>query len=153
MVARKIITKTLQRYWRMSRGLRLEVRGVVRAAGGHVLLTRDREESLWRLPGTAVAKHEAAETALGRGLADSCNLVVLGPARLLAIEAEERPGGIVHVAYYEVTSWRLGGKAQGGEENGNLELFEARTLPAGLHADDRGAISMTIRSRKRGEMC
>lgn len=128
------VTKALQRYWRLSRGLTLSTAALVIDERSRVLLVRGqglaaargtsaatgnaanndggRAPREWRLPGGAVGKGEAAAAAISRQLtgpsaAGGLMLELREPPRLIGIRSnfDERPND--HTVLYAVTNWTL----------------------------------------------
>lgn len=121
MPHKKLITKILQRYWRLSRGLHLDVRACAHDPEGRILLVREVQGSAWRLPGGMVAKGETAAMAVKRWLAAEAGLEVAADPRLFSVFPGRTPVSEVdHIALYLIPSWR--------------EL-RSRPARAGLHLD------------------
>lgn len=107
MPHKKLMTKILQRYWRLSRGLHLDVRACILDQDGRVLLLRDTQAPAWRLPGGIVAKGETAAMAVKRWLAAEAGLEAAADPKLFSVF----PGRTCfcegdHIALYLVPSWR-----------------------------------------------
>jgi ADP-ribose pyrophosphatase YjhB (NUDIX family) len=77
-----------QRYWRMTRGLRLAVEACVIDEAGRALMVRDGASSGWRLPKGAVHKGEALGAALRRVLQDLAGIEVNSKPELSCFYAE-----------------------------------------------------------------
>ena len=131
MAANRIITKVLQRYWRLTRGLRLEVRAAIRDAGGRTLLIRSCGAGAWHLPGTAVEYGEAAQDALARAIADT-GIALSGPVRLFAIYAAKQGGRSVQIALYQVTSWSRTSLPKGDGAGAECQFFDPAGLPSNV---------------------
>lgn len=102
MPYRKLVTKTLQRYWRLTRSLHLDVAAIVRDGDGNVLLVRDGHDGApWQLPGGPVLAGLTAEAsvrhALGRTVPHAAE-IELSLVDIFALEAEPIEG---HIALYE----------------------------------------------------
>lgn len=103
---KKLITKILQRYWRTSRGLSLEVRACAQDAAGRTLLVRESDQVPWRLPGGRVARGETAAKAVQRWLAREGGLEITADPRLYSIYPGQGPRHCDQVALYLALSWR-----------------------------------------------
>jgi len=143
----RIVTRILQRYWRLSRGLQLAACGVARDAGGRVALVRPRNEANWRLPGCLTARGETAEGALGRALSDA-GIEMVGPARLFAIYAAPEDRASTHIALYLVPSWRLAA----AERRDDLEFFDVPPAGADLDASVGARLDDIVAGRARSEL-
>lgn len=152
MIARTLIKKTLQRYWRISRGLTLEARGVLRDAAGHVLLVRDGPKAPWRLPGGPVRAGETAEAAMERALGDDAGTKAPRPFRLLAIYARHGTRTTAQIVVFVVPSWTLLNISSGGEPSCLVNLFPPDKLPDDTEPATRKRIDDVISGRQAPEL-
>lgn len=148
MIVNRLIARSLQRYWRHARGLRLEARALVRSAGGEVLLVREDAGAPWRLPGGRVERGESAEGALERHLAAAASLEVLGPFRLFAVYADNRVSQTCHIALFEVPYWRHAGP----RNSTTVNLFSVGDLPETAEREAMERIGDVVAGRQRSEM-
>jgi ADP-ribose pyrophosphatase YjhB (NUDIX family) len=140
MIGKKLLTRTLQRYWRIRRGLTLGVRGLVLDADHRVLLVRHGYQPGWHFPGGGVEWGETAAEALVRELEEETGIVVTEPPPLFGIYTNFKhfPGD--HIAFYVVRAWR-----QGKAPPPSFEIRESRPFPAdAVPADAVGAVGRRL---------
>lgn len=135
MPHKRLITRILQRYWRLTRGLTLEVRACAQDASGRVLLVRESAAMPWRLPGGPVLQGETAAMAVQRWLEREGQLAITADPRLASVLTRTtRPGGAPRsdqIALYLVLSWReIGHEADTPDPT--RAFFAADALPGGL---------------------
>lgn len=148
----KIVTRTLQRYWRFSRGLTLGAQGCVLDARNRVLLIRHTYRPGWHFPGGGVEKRETAETALIRELDEEAGILVDGRPELFGLYCNARlfPGD--HIALYIVRSWRQPSIPPPNREIAEQRFYAISELPSDVNAATRLRINEILSASSPAEL-
>jgi 8-oxo-dGTP pyrophosphatase MutT (NUDIX family) len=93
-------------YWRMSRGLTLGVRALVRDDAGRIFLVKHTYVRGWHLPGGGVEPGETLLDALARELKEEGNIDLLEPPALHAVYFNTAVSRRDHVALFVVGAYR-----------------------------------------------
>jgi 8-oxo-dGTP pyrophosphatase MutT (NUDIX family) len=147
----KLVIKTLQRYWRLTRSLTIGTQALVLDHAGRVLLVRHGYRAGWHFPGGGVEKGETVREALERELQEETGIVPSGPPQLVGLYTNFRvfPGD--HIALYLVRDWQ-----QQRVPEPNREILEQRfcaldALPEGTNASTRRRIAEVLGGAPRSE--
>ncbi len=152
MPVAKIVSRGLQRYWRLSRGLTLGAQGCVLDASNRVLLIRHTYRPGWHFPGGGVEKGEAVELALIRELHEEAGIIVDGRPKLFGIydNQQQFPGD--HIALYVVRSWRQPRVPARNREIAEQGFFKSTDLPTSINDATRKRIGEILSSSAAAEM-
>jgi ADP-ribose pyrophosphatase YjhB (NUDIX family) len=110
-LARKVLFKVGSRFilhpwFRLTRGMSLGVRALVRDENGRILLIRHSYAPGWLLPGGGVERGETAEAALVRELHEETGVMALGRPQLFGLYCNESQFRGDHVVLFLVSEFR-----------------------------------------------
>ncbi len=117
----RIVSRLVLHPWfRLTRGLTLGVRVLVRNRNGEVLLVRHTYSPGWLLPGGGVERGEITHEAAAREVLEETGVALDSPLKLAGIYNND---AIFHGDYVLLY---LGETSEPASQNGSLEIAEAR---------------------------
>ncbi len=127
------LRRAFQTWFRLTRGLTLGARAMVRDGEGRILLVRHTYVPGWAFPGGGVERGETVEEALAHELKDEAGVILKARPRLFGLYSNHASFPGDHVAFFlvEPDTWER------TEWKPNREIAEARffsldALPPGL---------------------
>jgi ADP-ribose pyrophosphatase YjhB (NUDIX family) len=113
---------------RLTRGMTLGVRGLVRDEAGRVLLLRHTYTPGWHMPGGGIERGETGEDALARELVEEVGVELIGRPRLRSVHSSEATFRGDHILFFQVIDWRAVKATSRGEIHA-VEWFAPEALP------------------------
>jgi ADP-ribose pyrophosphatase YjhB (NUDIX family) len=148
-MARRLISRVLQPYWRLTRGQTLGAQGMVLAADNRIVLIRHTYRPGWHFPGGGVEWSETVETALRRELLEEAGVVVGDAPELFGLYANFDLFPRDHIAFFVVRSWHRHEIPKANAEIAEHGLFSIDELPADTAPGTRRRIDEVMRGVPR----
>jgi 8-oxo-dGTP pyrophosphatase MutT (NUDIX family) len=151
MVANPLVSKLLQRYWRLSRGLTMGAQAMVLDKSERVLLVRHGYRPGWFFPGGGVEKGETVMEALVRELQEEAGVALRGPAHLVGVYANFHAFPGDHIALFVIRAWEQTHVPQPNREILEHAFFAADALPEGASDGTRRRVSEILGGGPRSD--
>ena len=128
------------KYFLLTRGLTLGVRGLVLDEAGRVFLIRHTYVRGWHLPGGGVEIGETLLEALERELMEEGNIEIIGAARLIGVYFNGHASRRDHVAVFVIRDFRRSAPKAPDREIAEAGFFAPDALPEGTTEGTRARI-------------
>lgn len=134
------VARAFQQYWRLTRGVYLDVEACVIDEADRILLVRKAADGAWSLPASTVRNGENLETALRRLMRDVAGIEASSKPELRGFHTEspDRQTGI-----YVVRNWQR----LSAPPTFQTGFFAPASLPAGVTKPAAERISRLVEGR------
>ncbi|WP_188914750.1 NUDIX domain-containing protein [Salinarimonas ramus] len=137
--------------WRVTRGMTLGVRGIVRDEAGRVLLVRHTYTPGWHFPGGGVEAGETPLEALARELVEETGVTYGERPRLHGIFFNRAVSNRDHVLVYLVEAAARDDGARRAREIAEARYFDVSDLPEDVTPGTRRRIAEIVSGAPVGE--
>lgn len=150
----RAVTKLLQQYWRLSRGLTLGAQGCVIDRHNRVLLIEHTYRPGWHFPGGGVEKGETVGEALERELWEEAGVRIDAgrPPQLFGLYANHKryPGD--HIALFVIRDWSQPEVPRPNREIAGQQFVDPAHLPADIHSPTAARIAEIVSGAERSQV-
>jgi len=146
---RRLVTRGLQGFWRLARGLKLGAEACVVNDDSQVLLVRAGQGSSWCLPLGIVCQGETLEGAMRGSLHDAYGIEVTSKPELIWIYVEDGHGPTDQTGLFVVRQWRQIGRPS----SGTFAFFSLNALPKDIAPQTAARIRQALEGSTRSEVC
>ena len=140
----RVVSRALQRYWRVSRGLTMGAQGIVLDEQDRVLLVRHGYRKGWFFPGGGVEKNETIHTTLLRELEEEVGVLVDGPTEFVGLFAHFASFPSDHIALFVVRNWTRPHIPEPNMEIAEQAFFDIDALPQGTSRGTRARLDELV---------
>ena len=141
----RLVARAFQQFWRLMRGMYLDVEACVIDEAGRILMVRKEAGGTWSLPASTVRNGENLETALRRLMRDVAGIEVNSKPELRGFYTEspytENPGR--QTGIYVVRNWQQ----LSAPATFETRFFAPASLPAGVTKPAAERISRLVEGR------
>jgi ADP-ribose pyrophosphatase YjhB (NUDIX family) len=152
MPVKKLISKSMQRVWRVTRGLTMGAQAVVFDAQGRVLLIRHGYRPGWHFPGGGVERNETAATTCVRELQEEAGVISEGAPALVGLYANFKAFPSDHIALFQVAQWSQPQIPAATREIAEQGFFSIDQLPDGTVVAVRTRLAEIVDGQAKSEM-
>ncbi len=147
----RIVTKTFQGYWRLSRGLTIGAQGLIFDNDQNVLLVKHGYRPGWHFPGGGVERTETINTALEREIFEEVGIILKGPPLLHGIFTNFKAFPGDHIALFIIRDWEQPTVPKANREIAEQRFFSYNDLPNDLVAGARNRLTEIFEHRDISE--
>jgi 8-oxo-dGTP pyrophosphatase MutT (NUDIX family) len=134
MTGKKLVSKSMQRIWRFTRGLTMGAQGIVFDGHGRVLLIRHGYRPGWHFPGGGVEHNETAEDTCIRELLEEAGVICDGRPAFVGLYGNFKAFPSDHIALFCVQRWQQPTVPAPNREIVEQGFFAPDQLPEGTVA-------------------
>ncbi|QIQ87546.1 NUDIX domain-containing protein [Erythrobacter sp.] len=146
-ITEQLWSKMLHLYFRMSRGLTLGVRAVVRNESGKFLLVRHTYTTGWHFPGGGVEPGQTVKEALAAELRQEANLQIIGKPTLHGVFLNRKVSRRDHIFVYLCDTEGEVPVTSTSREIAEINFFGVEELPCQIDEGAERRIREIVRSQ------
>lgn len=150
-IVKKGVARTLQFYWRRTRGLTMGAQGMILRPDNHVLLIRHTYRPGWHFPGGGVERGETIETALTREVQEEAGVELTAKPELFGMYANFKAFPSDHIAFFVIRAWSQPVVPEPNHEIAEHRFVAPDALPDGTVGPVRRRLDEVLNAVERVE--